>query len=343
MLDKILQTQSKKGVGINAKQVAKIPLNDWYTRTQQLQTLGIDPAIYTDKTKLWNTYGRYITVMTRCVRDAAGMLKTDYASVLIAAKYANSMRGCPYTERVLLNTTLYAMGSADLYGKIQQLTAATQAGRGLYYPSFKQAGELMIAKDGNMLPTMTLMAYLTKPEGTVAHIISAYDAIKPAYLSSLIGLSDKKIAYLKSQGKTPIFMHSIPEIWELKLAPQIFNFEFGMIDRNLISVINQYKEGKLLKYREGLRGRKPITENPYMERIYPEQKALLNKRIEMFITEAAQANFQDRYNIYYATPYYIAVCISPSDRVLFKPIFDKIFARQLFEVKTTTLANGDFL
>lgn len=201
----------------------------------------------------------------------------------------------------------------------------------------------MLPKDGNSLSTMSLMAYITKPEGTVAYIISAYDAIKTSYLSSLIGLSDRKIASLNAQGKTPRFMYSIPEPWELKLAPQIFNFEFGMVDKTLIQVINQYKEGKLLKYREGLRGRKPTTENPYVERIYPDQKQLLNERIQIFVAEAGMANLQGKYDFYYATPYYVAVCMSPADRVLFKPILDSVFARQLFEIKNSSLANGDFL
>lgn len=343
MLDQLLQLQSKEGVSLNSSQIAKIPLNEWYSRTSQLQSCGIDPKIYTNRDRLLEAYGRNVIMTTRCCRDAAGRLKTDYASTLLAARYANITSNCPYTERVLLNTTLYALGSADIYSKLQSLQTLAKQNKGLYTPVFKQAGELYQTKENNSLATMSLMAYITKPEKTLGYIISSYDIVKQSYLLDLLGWSEKKVAYAASKQLHIPFLPNIPESWELRLAPHIFNFEYGMIDRTLIQVINQYKDGKLLKYREGLRGRKPITKYPYMERIYPTQKRVLSERIEAFMTQTGALGLQDKYRFYYITPYYAAVAIPPAYRANFRDILNSVHARPLFNITSTALVNGEFL
>lgn len=340
-LNTLMRTQHKRGIPLNAETMGRFPLLDWYKSIENDPLMASKKELLTTSKGLLYAFGSQINICKRYCFDSVGQVRLDYIYLLLASLAAHAMLRCPYDERVLLEALVRHQGAVSLNNMIKGLKPYCK--NDIFYPDFRLIDGVYIG-NGNRLTTMSVMAYFLKPAyKCAAFIVTTDDIVKQSFCLDLLGTTPKQYESLRAQGKLK-FMPYILESLECKLMPYILRGDFGCVNTSIVDVINKYQAGELLKYREGLKGRKPITVYPFQERMYPSLNRVLNERLDKLLSFAAENNYSDTdLNVYYVTPYYFAFAISSSKRKELTRVLSDIYAKPVNNITEPAIFNGSLL
>ena len=339
-LKEYIDKQYQNGVLLNKANISSIPLNAMQAQALQVQVIANHRGILRDPTKRNILVGNFLDRTRACFFNLQGTLVLDYVHLTVAFWSSIYDRYCTQAERDLLYVLLHYIGAEELWTQLSALISASK--HSIVRPKFVSRDGVYVAKNMGKVPTMHLMSFIAAPEGYYSYVVDFEDKVRLSFWQDLVGLQKAKLD--KAVSKTTPWMVNSSTTLENRLAPYILRGDFGNLTKIAIRAITQYQAGGLLAYRNGARGRKPITNFPFEERMYPTLQRVLDERIAMFENICRQNNLasEDAY-IYYVSPYFFCYAVKNKYRGLFTKYKDEVNASMVMSYSERRFLQGTYL
>lgn len=339
-LKELMSAQATRGVALNMGTISALPLNDLKAKALQHPVMQGHAPILANPTTRNILFGNFFEKTRKYFFDLQGTLAADYAHLVVAYWAILLDPHYSMSERQLIEVLVRYIGAEQLQYQLKQLLSCARAG--IVYPRFVLLDGVYTSKQGD-LPVMQLMSLLSAPEGYSCYTVNYDDKVQRSFWEDLIGYKTKKLQTASSKVNAQWVLRC-PDYLEKRLAPRILRGDFGNLNKVTTQAIVKYQDGKLLAYRKGMKGRKPNTVFPFIERMYPTLEGVLNERIARF-EEVCRANnlAPDDAFIYYASPYFFCYAVKPKLRKLFSTFKEQAHAQYVSDFTEKRFLLGTML
>lgn len=339
-LKEVISAQAMRGVPLRQDIINALPLEALKAKALQSPVMHGHAPILANATTRNILFGNFFDKTRKYFFNLQGTLVPDYAHLVVAYWAILLDPHYSLSERQLIEVLVRYIGAEQLQYQIKQLCSCARGG--IVYPRFVLVDGLYTSKQGD-IPVMQLMGMLSAPEGYSCYNVNYDDKVQLSFWADLVGFKGDKLKDAVSKVNAQWILRC-PKYLEQRLAPRILRGDFGNLNKLATKAIVQYQDGKLLAYRKGMKGRKPNTVFPFIERMYPTLEAVLSDRISQFEAICRQNNLAtDDAFIYYASPYFFCFAVKPKFRKLFKDFRAQVNASYVNEFTEKRFLLGTML
>lgn len=343
VLKDLISVQTQTGIQLNMGAIRSLPLNKLKSDAlshpimQGRQSLMLDPA------KRAVLCANFLNQTRKYCFNNAGVLSADYAHLLIA--YWSIIRVARFDaiERQLLEVMIRYIGAEQLESQLKVMLSYAKGGR--LQPRFMTINGMHTAKQGDILCSQ-LMSLLIQPksQSSICYVADIDELVYGSFLLDVMGMSEQKAAkFLKTRDKS-LWIPNCAFNLEKRLAPKILRGDFGNLSTRATEAYVKYQSGELLPGRQGLKGRKPHTEFPFLERMYPTLQGVLDSWLDELLHIPENAGLpSDILDIYYVCPYFFCYAVPHKYQGLFKEFRKKTHATMVKPFTERTFLRGAYL